>query len=266
MNDTQTSQAFWLTLANAFMPPQRPEIFVAFRDELADDLAELCAELGLDATDDLAALRENMAAIPDPQALLVDYSHLFLQSPIPATLNLARYVDGSLNGPCLDALENAYRVAGIAKRDTLRDLSDHAAMQMETLVVLLGEPEPSPTPDEFANICLVGALPRLAAAIAAETPCSPYAPLARIAARAVEAFAAAPDEQLEHRRRRAAGRADTDIGVWRHCAACGKPFAREKEIAIMAKALEQAGLPAEHLTHCPDCRDATQGFFKRAIK
>jgi TorA maturation chaperone TorD len=266
MNDMQTAQAFWLTLANAFMPPQRPELYAAFRDDLAADLAELCAELELDAGAELAALQANIAALADPQALLVDYSHLFLQPPIPATLNLARYVDGSVNGPCLDALENAYRAAGIAKRDTLRDLPDHAAMQMETLAVLLGEPTPAVTADEFANLCLVGALPRLAAAIAAESPHSPYAPLSRIAALAIARHAAAPDVAEQKRRRRAERRADTAIGVWRHCRSCGKPFAREKEIAIMSKALAQAGLPSEHLALCPDCRDATQGFFKRAIK
>ncbi len=34
----------------------------------------------------------------------------------------------------------------------------------------------------------------------------------------------------------------------------------------MARALEQAGLPADHLGICPDCRDAVKGFFQRAIK
>lgn len=266
MNATQTAQAFWLTLANAFMPPQRPEVFAAFRDDLADDLEALCSELGLAATNDLAALHDSLSHLTDPQALLVDYSHLFFQAPIPATLNLARYVDGSLNGPCMDALENAYRIAGIARRETLRDLPDHAVMQMETLAILLGDAAPNPTPQAFANLCLVGALPRWAAAIAAESPGSPYAALARIAASGIKLYADPVDEtelkRAAHRQRRH----DTDLGVWRHCKTCGKPFAREKEIQIMARALAQAGLPGEHLDNCPDCRDTLQGFFRRDIK
>ena len=89
--------------------------------------------------------------------------------------------------------------------------------------------------------------------------------LARIAARAIRAFRLEPDRDAQHRRKRAAGRADLSLGVWRHCEICGKPFAREKEIQIMIKALAQANLPSDFLTTCPDCRDKAQGFFKRAI-
>lgn len=266
MNTIETAQTFWLTLANAFLPPQRPEFFAAFRDDLADDLAELCAAMGIAAEGELAALRAKLQPIADTQALLVDYSHLFSQAPIRVPLNLARFVDGSLNGPCMDALENAYRLAGIAKRDSLRDLPDHAAMQMETLAVLLGDAAPNPTPGDFANICLVGALPRLAAAIAAESPQSPYAPLAKIAAEAIRAYVEPIDETEARRDAHRQRRHDTDLGVWRHCKTCGKPFAREKELQIMMRALAQAGLPADHLDNCPDCRDALQGFFRREIK
>jgi TorA maturation chaperone TorD len=263
MNDITSRKAFWLTLANAFLPPLSDDVFQAFRDALADDLAALCADIELDATSDIAALRHALDGCANRQALLVDYSHLFLQPPIPATLNLARHVDGALNGACMDALEEAYRAAGVERRETLRDLPDHAAMQMETLALLLGET--GATAGHFARICLVGALPRLAVAIAGESPGSPYAPLARIAAAAIAGYAEPVDADAQKRRQRAGKRADTGTGVWRHCGACGKPFAREKELAIMAKALAQAGLPAEHLALCPDCRDATQGFFKRAI-
>lgn len=266
MTATQTPQTLWLTLANAFMPPMQAETYTAFRDYLADDLAALCADLDLDAGSALADLRKNLAKCATAQDLLVAYSHLFLQPPIPATLNLGRYVDGGINGPCLDALENAYRAAGIEQRETLRDLGDHAVMQMECLAWLIvqADGDPAICADDFARICLVGALPRFAAAIAAESPDSPYGPLARIAAVAIETHAeiGAPAETPKRGNRRH----DTSRGVWRHCQACANPFAREKEIQIMARALEQAGLPADHLSLCPDCRDATQGFFRRSSK
>lgn len=266
MTDMLTEQALWLSLANAFLPPTRPEVFAAFNEALGDDLAELCAELQFDTEADLAAFQQAMRGFSDHEALLVDYSSLFLQPPTPATLNLARYVDGSANGPCLDALENAYRLAGIGMRDSLHDLPDHAAMQMEVLAWLLGEEQPAISATDFAQVCLFGALPRFAATIAGTSPASPYAPLARIAVRAITRHGVAPDVAEQKRQNHAEQRADTNLGVWRHCGSCGKPFAREKEIAIMTKALAQAGLPAEHLALCPDCRDAVQGFFKRAIK
>lgn len=265
MNDPLTAQAFWLTLANAFLPPRQPQVATAFREALADDLAELAAALDLDLDEEIARLRNAVTAFENDLALLVDYSRLFLQPPVPASLNLALYVDGALNGPCLDVLENAYRKIGIAKRDDLHDLPDHAAMQMETLAVLFGEADAALTPQDFANLCLVGALPRLADAIAAHAPDSPYAALARIAAKAIQTLRIELDEVERQRRQRAARRADLSLGVWRHCAICGKPFAREKEIQIMIKALQQANLPSDFLTTCPDCRDKAQGFFKRPI-
>ncbi len=266
MSGALNEQVFWLTLANAFLPPKGEAAFAAFRDGLPLDLAELTGEMGLAADAEIASLRMGIARMSEALELLVEYSSLFLQPPVPAPLNLTRYVDGSVNGPCLDALENAYRLAGIAKRDDLRDLPDHIAVQLETLAVLLGEEQPGIDARAFANLCLVGALPRLAAAIAAEAPASPYAALARLAAKAIAGLAEPTDSASERRHRRAQRRADPTLGVWRSCDSCGRPFAREKEIAIMAKALAQVGLPAEHLARCPDCRDAAQGFFRRQIK
>lgn len=265
MSDRLTEQALWLTLANAFLPPRRPRVFEAFRADLGDDLAEMTDALELDVAADLAAFGTTVAGLADHEALLVDYAHLFLQPPIPAALNLARYVDGSVNGACIDALENAYRTVGIGMSDSLHDLPDHAAMQMETLAWLLGVEQPALPPTDFAQICLFGALPRFAATIAATSPDSPYAPLARVATRAVARHSVAANPTEQKRQRHAEQRADTNLGVWRDCGSCGKPFAREKEIAIMAKALAQAGLPSDHLALCPDCRDDLQGFFKRAL-
>lgn len=265
MTEKEIQQTFWLTLANAFMPPQRAEVAEAFRTVLADDLDELITALGIEARTELDAFRLNISRIPGNLELLVDYSHLFLQPPIPAKLNLGIYIDGALNGPCLDALENAYRLVGIVKRDSLKDLPDHLSVQLETLAVLYGETEPALSPEQFANVCLVGALPRLTAAIEAESPQSPYACLARLACKAIAGMAVEADKKTRHRRLHAKRRADTSLGVWRYCKACGKPFAREKEIGIMIKALTEAGLPVDHLEHCPDCRDVMQGYFKRGI-
>jgi putative dimethyl sulfoxide reductase chaperone len=266
MLDSEIAQTLWLTLAHAFMPPVQQQSFAACRDFLADDLAEICASMQLAADGDIADLRRAMTRMATAEDLLVDYSHLFLQAPIPATLNLGRYVDGSLNGPCLDALEDAYRAAGVEKREDLHDLGDHAVMQMECLAFLIGQDDQSAiSAEDFAQVCLVGALPRLAASVAAESPASPYAALTRIAARASDQYARATGAPESATARRT-HRHDTSRGVWRLCQSCGKPIAREKEIQIMGRALEQAGLPADHLGLCPDCRDAKQGFFRRQIK
>ncbi|CAB1368520.1 conserved protein of unknown function [Denitratisoma oestradiolicum] len=257
--ENSIEQAFWLTMANVFLPPMHPEVFVVSRNWLADDLQEMCDALGLDLLPDLKQLRRNLAGLASHEILLVDYSHLFLQPPAPASLNLSRYVDGGINGPCMDALENAYRRAGVTQSERMRDLPDHGAMQMETLAFLLGEDFQEAA--DFARLCLVGALPRLAQTVDEESPNSPYAPLSRIAAGAITRFTQEAHPSASQKKRRH----DVSVGVWRHCKSCDQPFAREKEIQIMTRALAQAGLPATHLERCPDCRDAVSGFFKRSL-
>ena len=267
MSEAIAHSTFWLVLAQALLPPSRPEVAAAFVDGLAEDLTELALSLDLDIAGELARVSAAARAFAEPQSLLVEYSRAFLPPNNLSTLNLSRYVDGSINGPCMDALENAYQAAGIEQRETLRDLSDHGSVQMECLAWLLGQTdgEPGIAPETFARICLVGALPRFAAALTAAAPESPYTHLIRIAAQAIARYAEV-DDALGNTGKRPNRRHDTSLGVWRHCKACDKPFAREKEIQIMARALEQAGLPAEHLGVCPDCRDVVKGFFRRSIK
>ena len=256
--DPSATVLFWQTLARAFMPPMDAVVARAFVADLPDDLADLAEGLGLQAEADISALREQALHFVGPQALLLEYARLFLPPVGTVTLNLSRYVDGG-GGLCMDALEAAYYAQGLVAGNRLHDLADHAARQFEFMAYLADR-----TPgaeDAFAQLCLAGALPRLVAQLARGDAASPYTALARIAALAVHdaeaAVAASPV--------RASRRHDQSLGVWRNCADCGKPYAREKEIRIMTLALEQAGLPAEHLARCPECRDRAQVFFTRAV-
>jgi len=261
--ETRAAPVFWRTMAQAFLPPMDAAVAGAFVEVLADDLGELCAALGMhgpEVADDLKAFRAHAARFADPTELLVEYSRLFLPPAGMATLNLSRLVDSGAGGPCMDALEGAYLARGLVHSDRLHDFADHAARQFEFLSLLTEEDDGSAA--AFAELCLVGALLRLAAQLTQVAPTSPYTPLIRLAAGAIRAYrgdtgsAAAAKPNRRH---------DLTLGVWRHCSDCGKPYAREKEIGIMAKALEQAGLPSAHLAQCPDCRDRAQGFFHREI-
>lgn len=251
---------FWLVLAQAFLPPMRAEVAGAFVEDLAPDLDELADALDLDVAGSLSALSAAAARHGQPEALLIEYSRIFLPPHALASLNLSRYVDGNTNGPCMDALELTYARAGLQPSGRVRDLPDHASIQMECLGFMAAE-KSEEEEGEFARLCLVGALPRLAQHLAAEAPESPYAALAEIAARAVARYAVL----VEARKTGPNRRHDTSVGIWRLCRNCQQPFAREKEIQIMARALKEAGLPDTHLALCPDCRDASQGFFRRMI-
>lgn len=262
--DTSAGQAFWRTLAQAFLPPMDVVVARAFVEALPDDLDEFCAALGMEGPDverELKAFREGAEHLADPTELLVEYSRLFLPPAGAVTLNLSRLVDSGAGGPCMDALELAYAARGLGHSDRLHDFADHVARQFEFLSLLVDAEDGDAA--AFAELCLVGALPRLAAQLTKLAPDSPYTALARLAAGAIRAYrsqpAAAGGAAKPNRRH------DQTLGVWRHCSDCGKPYAREKEISIMSHALEQAGLPSAHLAKCPDCRDRAQGFFRREI-
>jgi len=262
--ETRAAPVFWRTLAQALLPPMDAAVARAFVEVLADDLCELCAALGMDSPqvgDDLKAFREHAARFADPTELLVEYSRLFLPPAGVATLNLSRLVDSGAGGPCMDALEGAYLARGLAHSDRLHDLADHAARQCEFLSLLADEDDAGAA--EFAGLCLVGALPLLAAQLAKVAPMSPYTSLIRLAASAIRTYRGDTGQaEIAARPNR---RHDLTLGVWRHCSDCGNPYAREKEISIMSHALAQAGLPSEHLAKCPECRDRAQGFFRREI-
>lgn len=247
----------WLTLARAFRPPIDPATAEAVCEVLADDLADLAAEAGFAADDSLAGLRAAAASASDAQDLLVLYSGLFLMPPTPARLNVGFYLDGTTNGPALDAMDLWRARYGVAQRDDFKDMADHLALQLEFMAYLasLGEEEALRS---YADTFLLPALPKIVAALAAAGAGDTlYCQLLAYTLASLQPLSDAGD--AEPRSKRQQRRHDTNHGVWRHCGVCAKPFAREKEIRIMAKALAEAGLPAAHLDRCPDCRDPTQG-------
>lgn len=251
----------WLALSRAFLPPIDLEVARAFLESLPDELDELCDACGVDATRDIGALAGALDRIGSPDALLVRYSSLFLPPSARASLNLATHLDGSLHGAAMDAIEAAMARAGIGKAESFRDLPDHLAALLETMA-LLSEDKVSPgEAAAFARAFLLPALPKLEAQIAAHEDDSPWLHLVRIARAALSPFAL--PEERDRRRERAEKRADTERGVWRACKSCGKPYAREKEIRIMAKALEEQGLPSAHLELCMDCRAPGSNWLSR---
>ncbi|RZI40403.1 hypothetical protein EGT07_24015 [Herbaspirillum sp. HC18] len=250
-------------LANAFMPPASQGILHAFRTDLANDLAALAEEESLDIADHVAALCVALNALQDDEALLVHYSRLFLVPPMRARLNLGCYLDGSLNGPAIDAIEYLLGRYGVDKREDFRDLPDHVSCLLEFLAMLSDMPETDADRMQLAQYFLLPGLTSLARAIEEESDVdSPYLHLARMGLVLLQHLFPA-DEAMRNDRReeRRKARLDLNKGIWRNCGSCGKPYAREKEIQIMAKALQLQGLPVEHLSLCPDCRSSSQKWF-----
>ena len=263
MRQIQAQPELWTILAQAFLPPTAPAVAQAFRQFLADDLDELAEVLCLERGD-IDALRASVGCFSDNQTLLIHYSSLFLAPPVKARLNLCHYLDGGPSGASLDELELAYAHHGIAPAGHFHDLPDHISIQLEFLAVLCGREDSLPDAALFARRFLMPAISRLANAIAEEADGnSPYLHLARLAQSALVPLAERAVISKMDKVAPSKYRHDSQKGVWRHCKRCEKPFAREKEIAVMAKALAENLLPSDHLEVCPDCRDVSMGWQKR---
>jgi TorA maturation chaperone TorD len=123
---------FWLCLSRAFLPPMTEAAQNALRENLADDLAEIASELGYPVIPQIDDYRKAIAGFDDGQELLALYSRLFL---IPGVahphINTGAYLDGSLAGGTVRQLAECYRSCGLEKSESLSDLPDHAAVQLE---------------------------------------------------------------------------------------------------------------------------------------
>ena len=122
---------FYLCLARAFLPPHTDNDHRALAVYLADDLADLAGETGYPIAEPLAQLRAAFDALPGPLALLQLYSKLFLTPPTPVALNTGRYLDGTVMGGSVQAIEGWYRRRGLERTESFHDLPDHVALQLE---------------------------------------------------------------------------------------------------------------------------------------
>lgn len=262
MNTSSPVTELWLTLARAALPPIEADIADAFLNWLPDDLDDLFCCADLDAAGTIDRLEVSLAAVPDAEALLLHYSDLFLAPPAKARLNLSFYLDGALNGVSQDAIEVLMTKYGVTKDEGFRDLPDHLSAVLELMALLTGVQDSAPDQTELAQRILLPALPRLRADIAAHAPDSPYLHLVDLVLAALAPFGLPQENGAPGK-----PRYDKSLerGIWRHCSQCDQPYAREKELLIMARALEENGLPTDHLKVCPDCRGTTQGMLKHPL-
>ncbi|MCX8018122.1 MAG: molecular chaperone TorD family protein [Rhodocyclaceae bacterium] len=252
----------YLSLARAFLIPDDPAFFVALRDDLPLDLADLADSLGYEVAPEIEALRCRMAGIADQEALLQLYSRLFLQPPRAVHLNTGVYLDGALNGPSVLEMESWYAACGLARADDFHDLADHLAVQLECVGWLYthalgGEALPY-GPGQFLGRFVT----RWAGALCADLetaerqldlPPTPYLPLARLLCRAAFQDAQAQPilDPARTRREKAlvtARRKQAEKGIG------------EADLAAIRHKLAERGLATDHLAIDPQQRDAARGW------
>ncbi len=260
---------FYLCLARAFLTPQRPAAHEALQAALADDLESLGEALGYPFAAELAQYRAEMGRIADHATLLRLYSGLFLAPPRAVHLNTAAYLDGTVNGGTVLAMEAHYRRCGVDRSTDFRDLSDHLSVQLEFVAWLYfrsaeamaaGTPAPEVRPERFLHDYVARWLPPFVRDLEeygrqhAGLP-NPYLALARILAAAVaqDAIAGAlPARELRAQRALHKARRDrAERGV------------TDEDMEFIARRLREKGLATEHLAIAPELRDEARGYKRK---
>lgn len=190
----------YLSLAGAFQVPRLDGFAEAMRHQLADDLQQLDAQLGLGCAGAVTRFRQEMQRLPDPLALLQCYSAVFLSPSAPAWINVGRYMDGALNGGSVRAMEQAYLRCGLVRSEAFHDLADHLSVVLEFVASLYGElaaGEPPVDPGHFLHTLVAPWVARFCgdlarAGLAEDLGANPYPPLADILRCAVQRHAVEP--------------------------------------------------------------------------
>jgi TorA maturation chaperone TorD len=264
----QERSEFYLMLAQAFLPPKSEEHFRAVADFLADDLADLDTALGYGIGGELEALRHAMSRLGTQEALLVEYSRLFLQPPREATLNVCYALDGAMNGGTVSEIENFYREHGVDRGEHFKDLPDHVAVQLEFVAYLFGrsadgiesgaaDAEAEKGARHFLFQYVSRWLPHFELAL--ETGgrrlelANPWLPLTRMLAAAVARDAAPNADWIREKKR-------VDVAMDKARQMYAAKGITPEALADIERKLREQGLATDHLQIAPESRDAVMGL------
>lgn len=254
---------FYLCLARAFLTPLQPQSFVAMREALADDLADLDGALGYEGATTIADYRHAIAAIADHAAMLQRYSALFVSPPRAIQITTGAYLDGAINGGSVAAMEAAYRRCGVERGADFHDLADHISVQLEFVALLYllhaeataaDAPLPPVDPAHFLHDYVKRWLPAFLRDLAAADTPNPWLPLTRLLALAVARDAeAAPLSPTQMRTHNAITKARHDRAV---------RGVTPEDLAFIAQRLREKGLTTDHLAIPPALRDEARGYAR----
>lgn len=274
---------FWQTLARALVVPRGSDFFAAMREDLTDDLDDLGHELGLDLGNTLHEFSRAALQLVDEETLLVAYSRLFLTPPIPCRLTLGWYLDGTVMGPSEQYLGDLMAHHGVAQIPDLGESKDVLPTVLELLALLLQRLDESEDAarrasleKDIAILCTHCLGPSLRQMVELAAQAEEHYALVPVYSRLLKIVVAALDDPqerffvpLEADAKKAPPRffakreSSADLVT---CAACGKLIATARELRVVIHRLTQDGLPADHLTLCPDCREVEMGWKSGSSK
>ncbi|MDR5898535.1 molecular chaperone TorD family protein [Halomonas vilamensis] len=270
-----------LCLARAMQAPQAGVTLQEVQGPLMDDLNYLAGSLPVLTAERLNALQRSTSELADTQQLILGYSKLFLMPPAPAPLNLGVYLDGSLMARSVQSIEVLYQRHGLERDPTFHELPDHLSLNLQWLAWVYSEiiedqqngttntatiTDAVTMLNDFTLPALAG-IRRKVIAVSGDSPTQLWrllielihdqltSDLEKLSPHAVRNPAmqqiqietpATPVETFE------TSHAPTEQLT---CKRCGNPFESDPVLAEMRKRLNEAGVSADHLSICPQCRD-----------
>lgn len=261
---------FWQMLARSLLVPRGESFLAALREDFAPDLeavARECAVSGLEQP--IQRLRSELSKVGDATELLAVYSRLFLTPPVPAPLNVGRYLDGNRPGDSAQQIARLMAHHGVAQSDAINDAPDLLPTLLEYLALRIGQQdgkeldERKPTWVDVQELRVRFLLPssrRIAAqAKAGEAEYglpSVYSSLIGIVVSALEdrdgrLFPPMPATGTSSRESAVEQPGAAQMVA---CRICGRAIASARDIGVIIERLRDAGLPSDHLSVCPDCR------------
>lgn len=280
----------YLCLSQAFRPPVGEGALDHFKQALVEDLFALHDEVALDDPHQISTLLDFLADYDDSEALLVEYSRLFLSPPASAPLNLGYYLDGALYGQSTSEMESLYQKYGMERDAGFKDLPDHLSLQcffyawaMAHAMELIGQ-EASQQQVFAVLMDLRGAMSRFGLASlnpliqkidqgVGEHKLNPlYSELTRLLRSVLERDLRFLNEFLPKEIRVETAKpepidltAEAQIslnpkGTVVNCISCGKAFSHSDQMAIMITKLQADGLATDHLLVCSECRTQAMGL------
>lgn len=264
---------FYLSLAQAFLTPQVEAHYQAMVDYLADDLADLDHALGYRLDQQLEELRGAFAKLSGHDALLIEYSRMFLQPPREVNLNACFALDGAMMGGTVTEIEQFYRHYGVERGDHFKDLSDHVSVQLEFVSYLFGraaqaletdtpDPEAEAAARHFLHVFVCRWAPTFESAIEKagrnlELKANPYLALARILS-----IAAHHDGVMNPDWAKPKKRVDVAMDKARHTYAHRQ--ITPKDMADMERKLRAKGLNTDHLQIALADRNSAMGLSAKS--
>lgn len=272
MNHRRTLRAeFWQVLARAFAVPHGSRFYCALREDLADDLDDLGNELRLDLGGTLHEFSRAALRLADEQSLLVAYSCLFLTPPIPCRLTLGWHLEGRSMGRSESYLCDLLAGHGLvpadgvaAPPDALPTVLEFVALLFERLEACTENAGRAAIEQDIAVLrshYLARSLPamaQLAEQAEGDYGLVPvYSALLRISGAALEDPLErffVPAHASDKIRPRYFSKRDSAVDLV-CCNSCGRSIASARELRVVVDRLERVGLPCDHLSLCPDCRE-----------